>query len=243
MNKKKIFIFAGIGLVLLCVLFVVIGMFASSTDETADVQTDGDQQSSDQQQPSDQEGSATQPPSAEGVVNTGFNPAENGFAYQNYGDTGVTPDGEAFPVINLTSVEMRRLFGDGVCSAPPTGDTCVLTPPAKQWMEQNNASMNGGHCEGFAVLSQMIYGGIIDPNQFGAARAIDLQIKDNEALQRELAYWWTTQGPTWNAQQILAPKDAITYLSEQYTNDPKNLFRLGIMKEDQTGGHAISVIA
>jgi hypothetical protein len=135
---------------------------------------------------------------------------------------------------------MRRLFGDAVCAAPPDGDTCVLTPPAEKWMEQNNASMNGGHCEGFAVLSQMIYRGVVDPNQFGAARTADLQIQNNEPLQRELAYWFSTQGPIWGTQQLMAPKDAVTYLTSEYTKDPKNLFRLGIMKEDQTGGHAIT---
>ena len=178
---------------------------------------------------------------AAGTISTGFNPADNGFSYSNYGDVGVTPAGETFPVINLTSVEMRRLFGDGVCAATPQGDnTCVLSPPAQQWMDQNNASMSGGHCEGFAVLSQMIYGGQVDPSQFGAARTADLKIQGNDPLQRELAYWWTTQGPTWNTQQVLAPKDAVDFLSAQYAKDSKNLYRIGIMKEDKTGGHAIT---
>ena len=200
--------------------------------------------------PADQSTSAapadqtTAPATGSGGVTTGFDPAVNGFAYANYGDTGVTPGGDAFPVINLTSVEMRRLFGDGVCAAPAQSDnTCVLSPPAQQWMDQNNAGMNGGHCEGFAVLSQMIYGGQVDPNQFGAARTADLKIQGNEPLQRELAYWWTTQGPTWDTQKILAPKDAVDYLTTQYTQDPKNLFRIGIMKEDKTGGHAITAYA
>lgn len=153
---------------------------------------------------------------------------------------GVTPNGETFQVVNLTPVEMRRLFGDAVCAGPVEGDTCALTPPAEQWMNQNNASLNGGHCEGFAVLSQMIYGGLVDPNQFGGARAADLQIQGNEPLQRELAYWWSTQGPTWGTQQVLPPKEAVDYLTAEYTKDPKNLYRLGIMKEDQTGGHAIT---
>jgi hypothetical protein len=175
------------------------------------------------------------------VVDTGFRPDVNGFAYQNYGDVAQTPTGEQFTPVNLTSVEMRRLFGDGVCAATPQADnSCALTPPASQWMDQNNAGMNGGHCEGFAVLSQMIYAGVVDPNQFGAARTIDLQIKDNDPLQRELAYWFSTQGPTWGGQQVLAPKDMVEYLKAEYAKDPKNIFRLGIMKEDGTGGHAIT---
>lgn len=185
---------------------------------------------------------AGEPPAAvEGVIDTGFRPEVNGFSYPNYGDVGYTTNGETFPVVNLTSVEMRRMFGDVVCAAPPQSDeSCALTPPAEQWMEQNNASMNGGHCEGFAVLSQLIYSGQIDPNQFGAEKTYDLQIAGNEALQRELAYWWTTQGPIWGTQQVLAPKEAVAYLQAEYAQNPQNIFRLGIMKEDQTGGHAIT---
>ena len=107
-------------------------------------------------------------------------------------------------------------------------------------MQQNNASMRGGHCEGFAVLSQLIYAGVVDPNKFGGANASALTIQGNDPLQRELAYWWTTQGPTWGIQQVLAPVDAIKYLQDQYGKDPKNLFRIGIMKADKTGGHAIT---
>lgn len=244
MNKKNNFHFHFVVISLL----VIFSMFLTAC---GDESTQVDQQpAAEEQQPAQDAPTtdevqptieAAQAPAAAGTVDTGFRPEVNGFSYPNYGDTGYTASGETFPVVNLTSVEMRRLFGDAVCAAPAESDgTCVLTPPASQWMDQNNASMSGGHCEGFAVMSQMIYGGFVDPNQFGAAQTIDLQIKDNEALQRELAYWWTTQGPIWNTQQVLAPKDAVAYLEAEYAKNPKNVFRLGIMKEDKTGGHAIT---
>ena len=191
------------------------------------------------------EPAAEQNPSASGNgADTGFRPAADGFAYENYGDVGYSPSGETFPITNLTSVEMRRLFGDGVCAAAPKADeTCALTPPAKQWMEESNASMNGGHCEGFAALSQLIYSGVIDPNQFGAGRTIDLQVQDNELLQRELAYWFSTQMTIWEQQQVLAPAEAVEYLKAQYASSPRELFRLGIQKADGSGGHAITAYA
>ncbi len=239
MSEKKNIRFVVLGLlVIISMLLVSCGEEGSEqVSEQPTEQQPGEDQPT-QEQPADQ-----QPATGVDVVSTGFSPAENGFSYSNYGDVGITPGGETFPVVNLTSVEMRRLFGDAVCAAPAQGDTCVLTPPAEQWMNQNNASLNGGHCEGFAVLSQMIYGGLVDANQFGAARTADLVIQGNEPLQRELAYWWSTQGPTWGTQQVLAPKEAVDYLKAEYTNDPKNLFRLGIMKEDKTGGHAITAYA
>lgn len=218
-----------------------------ATPEPAEEEPSGEEEPAGEE-PSGEEPSGEQPsgeqPAGEAVADTGFRPAEHGFSYQNYGDVGVTPSGEQFQVINLTSVEMRRLYGDGVCAGPVQSDeSCTLTPPADQWMQQQNASMNGGHCEGFAVMSQLIYGGVIDPTQFGANTTAELKFEGNEALQRELAYWFTTQGPTWGLQQVLAPNDAVAYLQEKYTENPYNVFRLGILKEDQTGGHAITAYA
>ncbi len=177
------------------------------------------------------------------VSDNGFRPEVDGFSIPNFGGEGYVPaTNETFPVINLTSIEMRRMYGDAVCAAPAAADgTCALTPPASQWMEKRNSGLNGGHCEGFAALSQLIYGGKIDPNQFGATRTIDLQIPGNEALQRELAYWWATQIPTYGALvKFPNPKDAVTYMQEAYAKDPKNMLAIGIYKEDRTGGHAIT---
>lgn len=225
---------------------------APTEEQTSGEVTDGEPSEGEEpvegEEPSEEEATPEQPTDgqpptgADGLVaDTGFRPETDGFSYQNYGDIGQTPSGETFSVVNLTSVEMRRLFGDEVCAGPANDDgSCTLSPPAEQWMEQNNSSMNGGHCEGFAVMSQMIYAGIVDPNQFGAARTIDLEIKDNELLQRELAYWFTTQGPTWGMQQTLGPGELVQYLTAQYTENPNNIYRLGIMKEDGTGGHAIT---
>ena len=184
------------------------------------------------------------PAAPAGTVDTGFRPKVDGFSYENFGDVGTSPTGETFDVVNLTSVEMRRLFGDGVCAAAPKSDgTCTLTPPAQQWADENNASMNGGHCEGLAVLSQLIYDGKIDPKQFGAPRTYDLQIQGNQPLQHELAYWWATQDPVSGKIVRLAPKDAVGYLQEQYAANPKNMISIGIFKEDKTGGHAITAYA
>ena len=108
-------------------------------------------------------------------------------------------------------------------------------------MEQRNSGLNGGHCEDFAALSQLIYDGKIDPNKFGDARTIDLKIASNEALRRELAYWWATQIPTFdNLIRFPDPNDAIQYVQDSYAKDPKDMLAIGIYKEDRTGGHAIT---
>ena len=59
------------------------------------------------------------------VYDLGFNPVDNGFSFSNYGDD--------IPATNLTADEVRRMFGDQVCSRLD-GNVCTLTPPAEQWM-------------------------------------------------------------------------------------------------------------
>lgn len=190
-----------------------------------------------------------QDPASEGTVvaDTGFRPEVNGFAFPNYGaefpdtDCALLADTNCatFPATNLTTVEMRRMFGDRVC-AHLRGEECVLKPAAAQWMEQNNAAMAGGHCEGLAVLSQMVYAGQIDPLTFGAEVASGIPLEDNDLLQREIAYWWATQDPIWGKQIVASASDQVAFLIDAYNTDPSALYRIGVQKADGTGGHAIT---
>lgn len=166
------------------------------------------------------------------VFDFGFNPLQNGFSFPNYGDD--------LNATNLTADEMRRMFGDAVC-ARMDGDTCTLTPPAEQWMEQINGDMAGGHCEGFAVLSLLMYTEQILPTDFGGATASDLDI-NNEALQREIAYWWATQMVDPTAAQVIkgTPVEILDIVQQMEFSG--ETFTIGIYKEDGSGGHAITPI-
>ncbi|WP_169237773.1 hypothetical protein [Candidatus Roseilinea sp. NK_OTU-006] len=169
------------------------------------------------------------------VVNdTGFRPAEHGFSFPNYGND--------IPVTNMTPVEMQRLFGDAVC-ARGSGAACVLSPVAKQWMDQVNDAMSGGHCEGMATLSLLMFNGQVDPASFGGARASDLSIENNEPLQREIAYWWTTQSVPSVVGQVIkgAPTDTLAVLKQ--ADFSRESYTIGIYKPDMSGGHAITPFA
>ena len=117
------------------------------------------------------------------VSDLGFRPETNGFSFQNYGsETSVQ---------NLTPAEVQRMFGDQACASKKDG-VCILTPPGQQFMEQINNAMSGGHCEGMAALSLLMYAGFVKPATFGQSEADKLNL-NNADLQREIAYWWTTQ--------------------------------------------------
>jgi hypothetical protein len=163
------------------------------------------------------------------VFDFGFNPADNGFSFENYGDD--------IPATNLTADGLRRMFGDEVC-ADINGDECILTPPAEQWMEQINGDMAGGHCEGMAVLSLMMYTGQVSPTDFGGELASELDIND-EALQREIAYWWATQAVDPTASSVIrgTPMEILETIEQMDVNG--ETYTIGIYN-DHGEGHAIT---
>ena len=171
-----------------------------------------------------------------GSADSGFRPEVDGFSFENYGDES--------DVVNLTPIEMQRMFGEQVCANQANG--CTLTPPARQWMEQMNEGMGGGHCEGMAVLSSLMYYGRIQPESFGGNVTNDLSL-GNDALQREIAYWFVTQA-TWPGgyEKVNESPSAVLDTLIRAFGEGKGAsewWALGIYKPDFSGGHAITPYA
>ncbi len=168
------------------------------------------------------------------ALHSGFDPTMHGFSFFNYGD-------EINPT-DLTPAEMQRMFGDVVCATFADG-TCVLTPAAQQWMEENNNYMAGGHCYGMAALSSLMYYDQIAPIEFGGSVAYELAL-ENEALQREIAYWWAMQGtyPGAAVRIDTSPARVVEVLADTF-EEGKNAAEywvIGFYKRDFTGGHAVT---
>jgi hypothetical protein len=173
------------------------------------------------------------------VADLGFRPEVNGFKFENYGGDP--------PRTNMTSADMRRMFGDQVCASLQE-ENCTLTPAAQEWMEKTNTSMNGGHCEGFAALSLIFYNQKESPEKFGAAKVNDLNIDGNEALQREIAYYYATQAtdPTVsNEIKGKTPTEILDMLLEAFKAgaNATTTYTMGIYKPGFQGGHAITPYA
>ncbi len=162
----------------------------------------------------------------------GFQPIPNGFAFPNYGgEAGAT---------DLTPVEVRRMFGDGAC-ASTAGDTCILTPAAEQWMQEVNKSAGGGHCEGFAALSLLLYTGRLSPAAFGADNTYGLAFAGNGALQREIAYWFATQyvAPVSQAETRTTPSQVVDTLQAAFATGGET-YTVGIYQPGYKAGHAVT---
>jgi len=176
------------------------------------------------------------------VVESGFKPADHGFPFQNYGNDN-SP-------VNLTTVEMRRLFGDVVCAGAidKTAGTCKLTPPAQEWMEAVNKAMGGGHCDGMATLASVLYYNSIKdnkPDSFSGTLVPALELDKNELLQREIAYWFTTQFiPNVRALEIrIPPAEMVKLLTDGMSKKDGEHYTLGIYQPDGKGGHSITPTA
>jgi hypothetical protein len=218
-------------------LLVIFGIFLSACDTADEESYQEESEETYVEEPATQEAdleateesTTTTGVPGDVVYDFGFNPAVNGFSFPNYGDD--------IPATNLTADEMRRLFGDQVCSRLE-GDVCTLTPPAEQWMEQINGSMAGGHCEGMAVLSMMMYTEQISASDFGGTVASDLDIND-ESLQREIAYWWATQtvAPTTGSVIRGTPMEILETVKQMDANG--ETYTIGIYN-DAGAGHAIT---
>ncbi len=171
------------------------------------------------------------------ISDSGFRPDADGFNFENYGEHPDTTD--------LTAIEMQRMFGDAVC-AGENGSDCILTYPAERWMNQAIDAMKFGHCEGIAVLSNLLYYDQISPDLFNANSTIDLLLQ-NSRLQREIGYWWTTQVTVpGGSQKVLdSPQAVLDTLSSAFASgkNADEWWVLGIYLPDGSGGHAITPYA
>ena len=141
----------------------------------------------------------------------------------------------------------QRMFGDEVCvnRASP----CELTPAARAFVKKANKAMAGGRCEGFAVMSSLFFGGKLKAVDFGGSTARDLTLEDNTPLQRELAYWFTTQlvpeVATKQTKSYMA-NEVMPVLAKVLSPKATERMRIGMVRKKGktiSGGHAVTPIS
>jgi len=169
------------------------------------------------------------------VADSGFRPDRDGFGFENYGDE--------VGVLGLNAAYVEGLFGDRVC-ASGTGATCVLTPPAREWLETENAATAAGHCFGMAVAAANFFAKHLSPDRFGGTRPAALKITDNVGLQRTIAQFNAMQElPAVRAKAISrTPNETLDAIVADL-RDGGALPTLGIFRTDGEGGHAITPFA
>ncbi|RQW81516.1 MAG: hypothetical protein EHM14_00530 [Methanothrix sp.] len=171
------------------------------------------------------------------VADLGFRPDVDGFSFSNYaGEKGYE---------GLTPEDLRRMVGKDVCASQPKGN-CILTPTWTYWLEMANSMSDGGHCQGMAVLSLLLYEKLIDVNDFGADRTIDLGVAGNGVLQKEIAYWFSHQllEPTISSGITAKPSFILDELKKSLQDENKTRkYTIAFYKRDGSDGHAVTPFA
>lgn len=172
-------------------------------------------------------------------VESGFSMAEHSMPFANFA--------LGFDASEMDAELMYRMFGDAACVG--SSSPCQLTPGARAFAKKANKAMAGGRCEGFAVMSSLFHGGKLNPVDFGGSTARDLTLEDNTPLQREIAYWFTTQlVPEVSSKQTKSymANEVMPALAKALAKGATERFRIGIVRKKGktiSGGHALTPIS
>ena len=186
------------------------------------------------------------------IADSGFRSFPNGFPYANYGG-GMslistffgTPD---VPQVGLTSVEMRSLYGDGVCTTDTglrPGGPCTLTPVAEYYAQTILDSSKGGVCFGMAGTAGAIYNGEVAPSIVGAS-TLTFQSKLTNATQRTVLRNFGAQNTLLGGPLLqITPTQVIENLQAGLAEGdaPYVLVLYGVDPDGREGGHAINPYA
>lgn len=166
------------------------------------------------------------------VAGIRFSPATGGFAFPNYGNTA--------GIMNLTPVQMQQLFGPVVCTSG-TGASCLLSPPALQWMTEQNQLMASGHCEGLAISALLFARRTLNPAAYGG-RVPTLKLGGNATLQGLIAYTYAF-GALPSVQQAAVTEEAPIAVVQRLVaalRAGQQQWVLHLFKPDMSGGHAVT---
>jgi len=175
----------------------------------------------------------------EGLIcaDSGMRPVTDGFSFENWGG----PVAEDAVTLNTAA----ELFGVEAVCAEIQDDTCTPLPAAQQWVEMMNESIEGGRCEGMAVVSQRMTVGLNTPGELqeGATLVADLQ-RDAGIVGETISRWWVTQALTtvqnfnYEAQQLTP-----TQIAEQLVEAIRNQDGVTLGFYSNGSGHAVTPIA
>jgi hypothetical protein len=168
---------------------------------------------------------------------TGLRPVDGGFSFENWGGP-VKEDA-------VTVTTAIAIFGEEAVCARTTAAGCVPYPAVQQWIDGSNLQIQGGRCEGMAVLSQRIHDGGDSAQQLqeAAVRTADLK-KETLPVAASISRWWVSQGfePVLQATSRaweLEPTEIVAEIVDAIANDAG--VTIGIY--DHGAGHAVTPIA
>lgn len=120
-------------------------------------------------------------------VDSGFRMDADRFAFANWGRSDAADE-------NVTVQTLVDLFGHSAVCMPGPETECVIRPRTRQALEDWNVALEGGRCEGMAVLSQRMHLRWDSPQDFGSRYASASALpRSAHGLTDTIVYWWATQ--------------------------------------------------
>lgn len=171
-------------------------------------------------------------------IDSGFKASRDGFSFANWGRS---PQADQ----NVTIQTLIDLFGHNAVCMPGPADACVMRPRTIQALNEWNAALSGGRCEGLAALSVRMFLGVDTPTDFDpTASNVAALRKSSAALNRAVVYWWATQfldevsGPAASSRE-LTPLQLVDQLIQGLAHGTG--YTLGLYTP--TTGHAVTPFA
>ncbi|MGE3725108.1 MAG: hypothetical protein AB7I41_06130 [Candidatus Sericytochromatia bacterium] len=168
----------------------------------------------------------------------GFVSKPNGFGFANGSGDKYDPANPSTAYLTLSS--MQKIFGDqNVCTGTTSGANCKPTPAAKKWQDQINTGMNGGQCEGMAVLALAVYQGIEPLEALEAGKSTTFDLSYNSVVREKVGYYFAYQYTTETAQKATVkgtPNEIIEKIRPYLAKGVKDPVTLGFY--GSSGGHA-----
>lgn len=143
--------------------------------------------------------------------------------------------------------DMFELFGPAACASGTTAATCVLTGPAKKWLDAQLVDMGFGHCDGLATSSLRIFRGLPfrgpgTPGSLQAGATTANQLALAQTMENYIARYMQPQylDAVYDAQLVLSPVATVDRLVTDFNRPSPVPYTLAIYKPRFEGGHSVT---
>jgi hypothetical protein len=188
------------------------------------------------------------PGSTEGeiVADLGFLANPDGYSFENY--SGKKKNGK--PIRELSVEDLQLMFGDADVCIKVVNGVCTPRQEALEWLEWLTDEPPGGHCEGMAVSSLLLFKGMDAPSNYDEDAEKTFDVEFTPEVQRLIAYYYYLQfvdpvASEYSLAEQLKPSevlDAVIASMQNGAPDPVNLGFYG-GEPDEWGylsGHSIT---
>lgn len=174
--------------------------------------------------------------------NRPFDVTVDGYGFDNFGN----PSSINFSD-DLLAQDLFELFGPVACQSGTTADTCVLTGPAKKWMDAQILDLGLGRCDGLASTSLRLFDGLDYrgrglPGDYQPGATSTNELALSPLLENYIAHYFQTQtlDPAYGTHITLDPAATVAKLIADFTATPPVDYTLAIYKLGFKDGHSIT---